>query len=104
MKPIHSTPSTKAEQTGPRYWRSLNELSQSPEFIEQVHREFGPEASEMNEVDRRHFFKIMGASFALGGVGFTGCRRPESYILPHSKAPEYQVPGQPLYYLSLIHI
>ena len=100
MKPIHSTPSTKAEQTGPRYWRSLNELSQSPEFIEQVHREFGPEASEMNEVDRRHFFKIMGASFALGGVGFTGCRRPESYILPHSKAPEYQVPGQPLYYAS----
>lgn len=100
MKPINSTPATKAEQTGPRYWRSLDELSQSPEFLEQAHREFGVEASEMNEVDRRHFFKIMAASFAIGGVGFTGCRRPESNILPHSKAPEYQVPGQPLYYAT----
>ena len=100
MKPINSTPATKAEQTGPRYWRSLDELSQSTEFLEQAHREFGVEASEMNEVDRRHFFKIMAASFAIGGVGFTGCRRPESNILPHSKAPEYQVPGQPLYYAT----
>ncbi|MDE0766843.1 MAG: TAT-variant-translocated molybdopterin oxidoreductase [Opitutaceae bacterium] len=100
MKPINSTPATKAEQTGPRYWRSLDELSHSPEFLEQAHREFGVEASEMNEVDRRHFFKIMAASFAIGGVGFTGCRRPESNILPHSKAPEYQVPGQPLYYAT----
>jgi len=100
MKPINATPATKAEQSGPRYWRSLDDLSQSPEFLEQAQREFGVEASEMNEVDRRHFFKIMAASFALGGVGFTGCRRPESHILPHSKAPEYQVPGQPLYYAS----
>ncbi len=100
MKPINSTPSTQSAQSGPRYWRSLDELSQSPEFLEQVQREFGPEASEMNEVDRRHFFKIMAASFALGGIGFTGCRRPESKIMPHSKAPEYQVPGQPLYYAT----
>lgn len=89
-----------ANQSGPRYWRSLDELSQTPEFIAQVQREFGPEASEMNEVDRRHFFKIMAASFALGGVGFTGCRRPESHILPHSKAPEHQIPGEPLYYAT----
>lgn len=100
MKPINTSPPTKAEQTGPRYWRSLDDLSQSPEFLDQVQREFGPEASEMNEVDRRHFFKIMAASFALGGVGFTGCRRPESKILPHSKAPEFQVPGRPLYYAT----
>ncbi len=100
MKPINSSPSTKAEQSGPRYWRSLDEMSQSPEFLEQAQREFGVEASEMNEVDRRHFFKIMAASFAIGGLGFSGCRRPESRILPHSKAPESQVPGQPLYYAS----
>ena len=28
----------------------LDDLSQSPEFLAQVEREFGPEASEMNEV------------------------------------------------------
>ena len=100
MKQINTSRPTKAEQTGPRYWRSLDDLSESPEFIDKLQREFGPEASEMNEVDRRHFFKIMAASFALGGVGFTGCRRPESKILPHSKAPEYQIPGRPLYYAT----
>ncbi|MDQ8187332.1 TAT-variant-translocated molybdopterin oxidoreductase [Pelagicoccus sp. SDUM812002] len=89
-----------AELSGPRYWRSLDELSQSPEFLAQVEREFGPEASEMNEVDRRHFFKIMAASFAIGGLGFAGCRRPDSHILPHSKMPEHQVPGQALYYAT----
>ncbi len=89
-----------AELSGPRYWRSLDELSQTPEFQAQVEREFGPEASEMNEVDRRHFFKIMAASFAIGGLGFAGCRRPESHILPHSKMPEHQVPGQALYYAT----
>ncbi|MBK1878043.1 TAT-variant-translocated molybdopterin oxidoreductase [Pelagicoccus mobilis] len=90
----------EAELSGPRYWRSLDDLSQSPEFLAQVEREFGPEASEMNEVDRRHFFKIMAASFAIGGLGFAGCRRPESHILPHSKMPEHQIPGQALYYAT----
>lgn len=102
MKPTSTTSnSSMAEQnSGPRYWRSLDDLAQSPEFIDQVHREFGPEASELNEVDRRHFFKIMAASFALGGVGFSGCRRPEAHILPHSKAPEHLIPGEALYYAS----
>ena len=59
MNQINTSRPTKAEQTGPRYWRSLDDLSESPEFIDKVKREFGPEASEMNEVDRRHFFKIM---------------------------------------------
>jgi len=89
-----------SEPTGPRYWRSLDDLAQSPEFLKEVEREFGPEASEMSEVDRRHFFKIMAASFAIGGLGFSGCRRPESRILPHSKMPEHEVPGQPLYYAT----
>ncbi len=100
MKPLNSNPTSKAELTGPRYWRSLDDLAQSPQFLEQVEREFGPEASELSEVDRRHFFKIMAASFALGGLGFSGCRRPESHILPHSKAPEHLIPGEPLYYAS----
>ncbi len=100
MKPLNSNPTSKAELTGPRYWRSLDDLAQTPQFLEQVEREFGPEASELSEVDRRHFFKIMAASFALGGIGFSGCRRPESHILPHSKAPEHLIPGEPLYYAS----
>lgn len=87
------------------YWRSLEELSQSPEFIEQLQREFPQGASELENsgVDRRKFLQVMGASFAFAGVGgLTGCwpRKPEQRILPFSKRPEDIVPGKPLYYAT----
>ncbi len=77
--------------TGRRYWRSLDELSDTPEFKEWLHREFPQGASEFNDpVSRRHFVKIMSASFALAGLGLmaSGCRRPEEELVPFSKAPE----------------
>ncbi|HEY5553075.1 MAG TPA: TAT-variant-translocated molybdopterin oxidoreductase, partial [Opitutaceae bacterium] len=95
----HPAPSERA-LTGPRYWRSLDELSQAPGFREQLEREFPEGASEANEVDRRQFVKLMAASFALGGIGLAGCRRPEAHILPYSKPVENIVPGLPLYYAT----
>lgn len=89
-----------APANGPRYWRSLDELAQSPGFQEQLAREFPDGASSIEGVDRRQFVKIMAASFALGGIGLTGCRRPESHILPYGKAVEYTIPGLPLYYAT----
>jgi len=70
------------QPTGPKYWRSLDELAGTPGFKAQLEREFPEGASELDGVDRRHFMKIMAASFALGGVGLAGCRRPEKFILP----------------------
>ena len=95
----HPAPSER-ELTGPRYWRSLDELSQAPGFREQLEREFPEGASESNEVDRRQFVKLMAASFALGGIGLAGCRRPEGLIVPYSKSVEKIVPGLPLYYAT----
>ncbi|MBL4574899.1 MAG: TAT-variant-translocated molybdopterin oxidoreductase, partial [Opitutaceae bacterium] len=95
----HPKPS-KAEETGPNYWRSLDELAQTPKFKEYVDREFPEGASDFNEVDRRHFFKIMAASFAVGGLAVSGCRRPESHILPYSESPENIIPGVPVYYAT----
>jgi MoCo/4Fe-4S cofactor protein with predicted Tat translocation signal len=95
----HPAPSER-ELTGPRYWRSLDELSQAPGFREALEREFPEGASESNEVDRRQFVKLMAASFALGGIGLAGCRRPEAHILPYSKSVENIVPGLPLYYAT----
>jgi MoCo/4Fe-4S cofactor protein with predicted Tat translocation signal len=77
--------------TGRRYWRSLDELSDTPEFKEWLHREFPQGAGEFTDpVSRRHFVKIMSASFALAGLGLmaSGCRRPEEELVPFSKAPE----------------
>ncbi len=44
--------------------------------------------------------KIMAASFALGGLGLTGCRRPEEYVLPFGKSSEGTVPGLPVYFAT----
>jgi len=44
--------------------------------------------------------KIMAASFALGGMGLAGCRRPEVNILPFGKSVEGIIPGLPQYYAT----
>ncbi|PTY06610.1 hydrogenase [Opitutaceae bacterium EW11] len=99
-KAQHPEP-TEAELKGPKYWRSLDELAATPGFREQLEREFPEEASTLNGVDRRQFFKLMAASFALGGLGLaSGCRRPEAYILPYGKSVEGVIPGLPLYFAT----
>jgi len=96
----HPEPS-EAELKGPKYWRSLDELAATPGFKEHVEREFPEGASNLEGVDRRQFFKLMAASFALGGLGMAaGCRRPEAYILPYGKSVEGVVLGLPLYFAT----
>ncbi len=95
----HPAPSPR-ELAGPRYWRSLDELAETPGFRAQLAREFPEGASSIEGVDRRQFMRIMAASFALGGLGLAGCRRPETNILPYGKSVEYIVPGLPLYYAT----
>ncbi len=95
----HSAPAQR-ELSGPKYWRSLDELADTPGFREHLAREFPEGASSMEGVDRRQFMKLMAASFALGGLGLAGCRRPEAHILPYGKSVEYTVPGLPLYFAT----
>src|SRR5882724_12264531 len=95
----HPAPSER-ELTGPKYWRSLDELAETPGFRAQIEREFPEGAADMNGVDRRQFMKLMAASFALGGIGLAGCRRPEENILPFGKSVEGIIPGLPQYYAT----
>jgi len=82
------------------YWRSYDELDDTPEFREWMEREFPSGAAELqdapDEQSRRNFLKIMGASASLAGLGLAGCRRPESYIVPYNEHVEWVVPGKPL--------
>ncbi|HSH09702.1 MAG TPA: TAT-variant-translocated molybdopterin oxidoreductase, partial [Oceanipulchritudo sp.] len=96
----HTSENQAGELTGPKYWRSLDELAEKPAFKEWLHREFPEGASEMDGVNRRHFLKIMASSFAVAGLGAAGCRRPEQNILPYSKQPEGTIPGIPVYYTT----
>src|SRR6516165_1591619 len=85
------------------YWRSLEELEQTPEFRQWLEREFPEGASEWTDpVSRRHFVKIMSASFLLAGLGFAGggCRRPVEKLEPFGKMPENYVHGLPQFYAT----
>ncbi len=100
MKRILEHPPQPA--TGRRYWRSVNELSDTPEFRGWLEREFPSGAAQLtgDEWSRRGFLKLMGASVALAGFGLTSCRRPEAHLLPFSKSVEWAIPGKPLYYAT----
>jgi MoCo/4Fe-4S cofactor protein with predicted Tat translocation signal len=89
-----------ASSEGPVYWRSLEELAGTPEFQEQLHREFPKGASEwLDAVSRRGFLKLMGASMALAGL--TGCvKQPLEPIVPYVVQPEQLTYGKPLYYAT----
>src|SRR6056297_3674859 len=81
------------------FWKSLNELAKNKEYEKYAEREFPENATELNDqVSRRSFLRVMGASIAL--AGFAACRRPVQKILPYTKMPEDVVPGNPLYYAS----
>lgn len=101
---MHASDSTS--RSGQQYWRSLDELADTPEFREMMHREFPAGASELlDSGDRRHFLKIMGASMALAGVGMSGCRRwPEEQIRPYAHRPENRTPGIPVQYATCMEI
>jgi len=85
---------------GRTYWRSLEELADTPEFREYVGREFPAQASEFTDpAGRREFLKLMGASLALAGV--SACtRQPEERIVPYVRQPEEVIPGRPLFYAT----
>ena len=85
---------------GKAYWRSLDELAQTDEFVDMVHREFPEQAAELKDpVSRRNFLKLMSASLALGG--FTACTiQPNEKIVPQVRAPENIIPGKPQYFAS----
>ncbi len=89
-----------AGQTGKTYWRSVDELADTPAFREMVQREFPAQAAEwIDPVSRRGFLKVMGASLALAGL--SGCtKQPDEPIYPYVKEPEDLVLGRPVYFAS----
>jgi MoCo/4Fe-4S cofactor protein with predicted Tat translocation signal len=93
----------KTKQTGKKYWRSLDQLAQTPAFMEWLHREFPSSAEEVIDgASRRNVLKLMAASFGLAGL--TACRRPVEHILPNVKGVEDYIPGKPYFYATaMVH-
>ena len=87
---------------GQRYWQSLEEVAETPEFRSMLAREFPPGASEWwDGLSRRSFMKMAAASLALAGI--TACtKQPTQEILPYVKQPAELVLGQPLFYATAL--
>ena len=85
---------------GKKLWRSLDELANTPEFQAAVEREFpGSPHAWGDDVSRRGFLKLMGASVALAGLA--GCtKQPDEPIYPYIKAPEDLILGKPMYFAT----
>jgi molybdopterin-containing oxidoreductase family iron-sulfur binding subunit len=89
------------------YWRSFEDLHDTPEFNKALQTEFmssplREEAAKEGENDkwaRREFLKLMGASVALTTAA--GCiRRPVQKIVPYVKQPEEVTLGVSSWYTS----
>jgi molybdopterin-containing oxidoreductase family iron-sulfur binding subunit len=85
---------------GKKFWRSVDELADTPEFQAAVEQEFPSAAQEwVDPVSRRGFLKLMGASMALAGLA--GCtKQPDEPIYPYVKAPEDLILGKPMYFAT----
>ncbi|OGQ61917.1 MAG: hypothetical protein A3G92_02295 [Deltaproteobacteria bacterium RIFCSPLOWO2_12_FULL_38_8] len=81
------------------YWKSFEELTQDPRYLELAQREFMEEddGSDFFTLSRRKFLKLLGASVALAT---TACRRPVHKIFPYVRQPETLKPGVAQYYAS----
>jgi MoCo/4Fe-4S cofactor protein with predicted Tat translocation signal len=107
-----------ADAKGPQFWRSIEEVAETPEFQEFLQREFPRGASEWSDqASRRSFLKLMGASLALAGLA--GCapannisgvpspawnpfnmQNPQEKLVPFVRQPENVIPGKPLFFAT----
>jgi MoCo/4Fe-4S cofactor protein with predicted Tat translocation signal len=100
-RPEAVVPAMTAGAVGEKYWRSLDQLADTPEFRQWVEREFPAGASELTDGNsRRHMLKIMAASFGLAGLA--ACRRPVEHILPYAQGVEDLIPGQAYFYATVM--
>jgi MoCo/4Fe-4S cofactor protein with predicted Tat translocation signal len=89
-----------SEASGPKYWRSLEEVADTEEFRAFVEDEFPNRTPDWNNpTSRRKFLTLMGASLALAGA--SACtKQPEEKIVPYVRQPEEVIPGKPMFYAT----
>ncbi|MDX1979278.1 MAG: TAT-variant-translocated molybdopterin oxidoreductase [Bryobacteraceae bacterium] len=89
-----------ATKSGPEYWRSLEELAETPEFQDYLENEFPQASTDWRQpLNRRNLLQLMGAS--LGLAGLTACtRQPLEKIVPYVKPPEEFSGNVPLFFAT----
>src|ERR1700689_400408 len=89
-----------AGESAPRFWQSIEEVSDTKEFRHFLEHEFpGKESKDSDGVNRRDVLKLMAASAAMAGL--SACTKlPPEKIVPYVHPPEEIVAGRPLFYAT----
>jgi MoCo/4Fe-4S cofactor protein with predicted Tat translocation signal len=85
---------------GKEYWRSIDELADTPEFEEFVKREYPVHSEDWDTAfSRRSFVKLMGGTLALAGL--SGCViQPPEKIVPRVRDQEDMLPGKSMFFAT----
>jgi MoCo/4Fe-4S cofactor protein with predicted Tat translocation signal len=89
-----------SSMSGRDYWRSLEELADSPEFAIAVEREMPGFAAVATVLERRRFLQLMAAAMALGGLSACGPESNPRQLLPYVEEPPGIIPGRSRYYAT----
>lgn len=91
-----------------KYWKGLEELNETPGFVEQRDQEFTKDVSvdefmndeELSEssTPRRDFLKFLG--FSVAAATIAACEAPVTKAVPYVNKPEEVTPGQATWYAS----
>lgn len=85
---------------GRDYWRSLEELAETPDFAAIVEQEVPRFREIMGALDRRNFLQLMAAAMALGGLAACGPEAGPRQLLPYVEQPPGIVPGRSRYFAT----
>ncbi|OON69170.1 TAT-variant-translocated molybdopterin oxidoreductase [Hymenobacter sp. CRA2] len=92
-------------QESPKYWKGIEELENSPEFLHNALSEFGSmpmkesrPSSDDTVAPRRDFLKLMG--FGLAAATLASCETPVRKAIPYLNKPEEVDPGIANFYAS----
>ena len=87
------------EESKKVYWKGIEQLANSPEFVKHAPHEFAqPGPEEDLGHSRRDFLKMMG--FGMSAVALAACEAPVRKSIPYVNKPMDTVPSIPDYFAS----
>lgn len=91
-----------------KYWKGLEELNNSPEFVQKANNEFAEQLPvekflddknlESEGTNRRDFLKFLG--FSITAASLAACETPVNKAIPYVVKPEEITPGVANWYAS----
>ena len=91
-----------------KYWKGMDELNETPQYLESRDQEFPAQTSveeflsddklKETSTGRRDFLKFLGFSVAAATVA--ACEAPVTKVIPYVNKPEEVTLGMPTWYAS----